>query len=228
VSAGFGQAMCLALRQRLGGCPQAPGAAVCQHGRMDRNRDTPPFVERRAAGAAPAQRPAPALDEETLRWLQGVFQCARDGDITRLAPLMDQGLSPNLRNEHGDSLLMLAVYHGHAPAVRMLLQHGADPDLANDRQQTPLAGAAFKGHVEVTRLLLDHGAHIDAAGPDGRTALFYAAMFDRVEAAALLLSHGADPHRRDAQGLDAAGAACRMGAEGTARLLGKAADSGAP
>lgn len=162
----------------------------------------------------------PPLDEETLRWVQGVFQAVRTGDVATLAPLLQQGLPANLRNEHGDSLLMLAAYHGHQEAARMLLRHGADPQLANDRHQTPLAGAAFKGDVEMVGLLLEHGAEVDHAGPDGRTALMMAAMFNRLAVLELLLEHGADPQRRDATGLSAGEAAVRMGAEDTARRLG--------
>ena len=51
----------------------------------------------------------------------------------------------NLRNDKGDSLLMLACYHGHEEVVRLLLDHGGDTELSNDRGQTPLAAAAFKG-----------------------------------------------------------------------------------
>lgn len=53
----------------------------------------------------------------------------------------------NLTNDRGDSLLMLAAYHGHAEAVTALVGRGADPDRANDRGQTPLAGAVFKGRT---------------------------------------------------------------------------------
>ena len=69
------------------------------------------------------------------------------GQARELGELLRMGLPPNLRNEKGDSLLMLASYHGHADTVRVLMEHGADPELANDRGQTPLAGAAFKGDM---------------------------------------------------------------------------------
>ena len=80
------------------------------------------------------------------------------GQVQELGELLRMGLPPNLRNEKGDSLLMLASYHGHAGAVRVLLEHGADPELPNDRGQTPLAGAAFKGDIATVQSLLDGGA----------------------------------------------------------------------
>ena len=78
----------------------------------------------------------PALDEDTLAFARKVFEHARAGRAQELAELLDMGLPPNLLNENGDSLLMLACYHGHADAARALLAHGGDPALANDRGQT--------------------------------------------------------------------------------------------
>lgn len=165
-------------------------------------------------------KPDPSeLDEATLAWVRQVFQCARSGEAGALGALLAQGLPPNLRNERGDSLLMLACYHGHVDAARVLLEHGADPELMNDAGQAPLHGAAFKGDLAVAALLLDHGARADHAGPNGKTALMFAAMFNRVEIARLLLERGADPRVLDAGGIGLVEAARRMGAGDTAALL---------
>jgi uncharacterized protein len=162
------------------------------------------------------------LDDETLAFARRVFGYARGGLARELDELLAMGLPPNLRNEKGDSLLMLASYNGHADAVRVLLERGADPDLANDRGQTPLAGAAFKGDIEVTRLLLDRGAAVDGRSDGGKTPLMMAAMFNRTEMVDLLLAHGADPEARDAAGHDARTAAEAMGAPDTPGQLAQA------
>ena len=130
-------------------------------------------------------------DTEALAIAQSAFQAARCGDAASLARLLDLGLPPDVRNEKGDSLLMLAAYHGHAAATALLLERGADPELANDRGQVPLAGAAFKGDVGIVRLLLDGGATVDGAGLIGRAPLLFATMFGRGEVAALLRERGA-------------------------------------
>ena len=166
--------------------------------------------------------PQPALDDDTLAFAHRIFGYTRAGQAAELKELLAMGLPPNLRNEKGDSLLMLACYHGHLDVARALLEHGGDPELMNDRGQTPLAAAAFKGDAATVRLLLEHGANVDGHGPDGRTALTVAAMFNRVEIVDLLLAHGADLLARDAQGLTAEAAARAMGAPDTPDRLSEA------
>jgi ankyrin repeat protein len=89
--------------------------------------------------------PATMTDDETAAFAEQVFERARQGDADMLGRLLASGLPPNLRNHKGDTLLMLASYHGHHDAVRVLLAQGADPLIANDNGQLPIAGAAFKG-----------------------------------------------------------------------------------
>lgn len=101
-------------------------------------------------------------DPEVVALAAKVFGLARRGETDTLAAYVDAGVPANLANDRGDSLLMLAAYHGHASAVTALAGRGADPDRANDRGQTPLAGAVFKGEREVIDALLAAGA--DPAG----------------------------------------------------------------
>lgn len=137
------------------------------------------------------------FDADLVTLARTAFQNARAGDSTSLAWLLDAGMPVNLRNERGDTLLMLASYHGQVDTVLLLLERGANPEQTNDQGQTPLAGVAFKGNVAMAELLLRHGAHVDGAGPDGRTPLMFAAMFDRLELLELLLQWGAKWDHRD-------------------------------
>jgi uncharacterized protein len=162
------------------------------------------------------------IDPDLLDVAREVFDAARRGEAATLAAVIGKGVPPNLRNEKGDSLLMLVSYHGHADAVRALIEHGADPDLRNDNGQSPIAGAAFKGFKEVVEALLAGGADVEGASPDGRTALMIAAMFNRTEIVDLLLAHGANPQARDASGVTPLDAANRMGAPDTPAQLTKA------
>ncbi|MDG3010463.1 ankyrin repeat domain-containing protein [Rhodococcus sp. D2-41] len=135
----------------------------------------------------PGDSPAGRLSDEDEQRLQElatrVYALARSGDAESLAAYLNAGLPANLTNERGDTLIMLASYHGHAAAVRVLLAHGADPDRLNDRGQTPLAGAVFKAEDEVVRLLIEAGADPHAGHP---CALDAAQMFGRADYLTLL------------------------------------------
>jgi ankyrin repeat protein len=122
--------------------------------------------------------PDPQADPALVAFATKIFELARAGDAQALAAYVDAGVPVNLCNDKGDSLLMLAAYHGHAAAVAALLQRGADPGRANDRGQTPLAGAVFKGEAAVVRVLLDGGADPEAGTP---SAAATARMFGNEE-----------------------------------------------
>lgn len=124
-----------------------------------------------------------APDEETLALAHRLLDAARQGDSAMLGSYLAAGVPATLTNAAGDTLLMLAAYHGHADTVRLILAHGGDANTANDRGQTPLAGAVFKGYTEVSQVLLDAGADPEAGTPSARAA---AQMFDRKDILALL------------------------------------------
>ncbi|WP_327366188.1 ankyrin repeat domain-containing protein [Streptomyces sp. NBC_01217] len=117
-------------------------------------------------------------DPEVVELATKVFDLARRGETETLAAYVDAGVPANLTNDRGDSLLMLAAYHGHAAAVTALAGRGADPDRANDRGQTPLAGAVFKGEDAVIEALLAAGADPAAGTP---SALDTARMFGKAD-----------------------------------------------
>lgn len=110
---------------------------------------------------------------ELAHWL---FNRARAGEADQLAAYIETGMPVNLTDASGNTLLMLAAYHGHARTVRVLVDHGATVDAMNDRGQTPLAGAVFKGYEDVVRVLVDHGADPRAGTP---SAWDTATFFDR-------------------------------------------------
>ncbi|MUL40639.1 ankyrin repeat domain-containing protein [Streptomonospora sp. PA3] len=121
------------------------------------------------AGAA---EPDPDVVELATR----VFDLARRGETDLLAAYLDAGVPVNLTNDKGDTLVMLASYHGHARTTALLCERGAEVDRLNDRGQSPLAGAVFKGEDEVVDVLVGHGADPAAGTP---SALEAARMFDK-------------------------------------------------
>ncbi|MFD6531028.1 ankyrin repeat domain-containing protein [Streptomyces sp. NPDC060184] len=114
--------------------------------------------------------------EQTDRVVNIAMDLAREGRTDELTEFVRHGLPVDVMDAGGNTLLMLASYHGHADTVRALLALGADPDLRNARDQSPLAGALFKGADEVAVILREAGADPDAGTPTARAA---ASLFGR-------------------------------------------------
>ena len=120
------------------------------------------------------QGPGGPPERELVELAHEMFDLARAGEAERLAAYVDAGVPADLTDASGNTLLMLAAYHGHAGAVAALARRGADVDRLNDRGQSPLAGALFKAEAEVVAVLREAGADPDAGTPSARDT---AAMF---------------------------------------------------
>ena len=118
------------------------------------------------------------IDGDVAELAGRIFDMARNGDAATLAAYLDAGVPIDLTNSAGDTLVMLAAYHGHPATVQVLTTRGADVNRVNDRGQTPLAGAVFKGEDEVVQLLLDAGADPYTGGPNAADT---ARVFERTE-----------------------------------------------
>ena len=113
------------------------------------------------------------IEQGVLDLAARVFDLARGGATAELVEYLDAGVPANLTNHKGDTLLILAAYHGHPDTVAALLARGADHGRINDRGQTPLAAAVFKQSADTVQALVSAGADSDAGQPSVRaTAQF--------------------------------------------------------
>lgn len=122
--------------------------------------------------------PIAGHDDQLVELAHQMFDLAREGRTEQLGAYVEAGVPVNLTDASGNTLLMLAAYHGHAATVRMLADRGAEVDRLNDRGQSPLAGAVFKSEEQVVAVLLAAGADPDAGTPSARDT---AAMFGRAD-----------------------------------------------
>jgi len=107
-------------------------------------------------------------DERLVEIAHEMFDLARAGEAEQLEAYVEAGVPVDLTDASGNTLLMLAAYHGNPETVSMLARRGADVDRVNDRGQSPLAGAVFKGEAEVVTALLAAGADTDKGTPTAR------------------------------------------------------------
>lgn len=143
-------------------------------------------------------------EEERYAQLQIMaLDAARSGDMQLLATMIKAGMPVNLSDAKGNSLLMLATYHGHEEAARMLIEYGAELERRNNHGQTPLGGVAFKGNLQLVKVLLDAGADINSDNGGGKTPLMFAAMFGHRHVVEHLLACGADRKSQTLLGISA-------------------------
>jgi ankyrin repeat protein len=85
------------------------------------------------------------------------------GDEPALRAALSTGLDPNLTNQNGWTLLMLAAVEGALPLGLLLLDHGANPALQNNKQETALTLATHRGYTQFVDLLTTHSASVSSA-----------------------------------------------------------------
>lgn len=137
-----------------------------------------------------------------------------------LAALLQAGVSPALRDDHGVPVVERALAENRPGDAALFLRFGADPGdavyraaHAGDHESlqlllehrccatpprtpwldSPLAAAARAGDGESVRLLLEHGALPEVPGIEGQRPLQVAAILGHGEVIGHLLDYGADP-----------------------------------
>ncbi len=63
-----------------------------------------------------------------------------------------------MRNENGETPLILAAKEGNNEFAALLVEHGADVNLADNLQRTALYYASERGYNEIAEMLLTAGA----------------------------------------------------------------------
>jgi ankyrin repeat protein len=78
------------------------------------------------------------------------------GDEPGLRAALDNGLDPNLANQNGWTLLMLAAVEGDLPIGRLLIEKGGNAALLNNKDETALTLAAHRGFTLFADFLSEH------------------------------------------------------------------------
>ncbi|MEW6349542.1 MAG: ankyrin repeat domain-containing protein [Thermodesulfobacteriota bacterium] len=112
-------------------------------------------------GTAPVTGPPTMTYRQTtdVQWLRDEFMsAAAAGDTRRVEELLQQGVSVRIRNQLGETPLMLAALYGHEQMVRLLVERGADINAVNSEGISVLSSAVHSGKPGIVKLLLGHGA----------------------------------------------------------------------
>lgn len=127
-----------------------------------------------------------------------VFQAVQDEDLNNLRFFLTDGADPDMRNEHGQTLLHKAILEGKLKAARFLLEEGADPDLHGGQAgYSALHWTAYKQNAEMTRLVLEYTSQLERTDGQSMTPLQLAAFMGAKGVVEALAEAGADFRRTD-------------------------------
>lgn len=85
--------------------------------------------------------------------VKALFRVVERGNLAWTYRLIAMGADVNVRNEAGQSPLMLAAEKGYADMVQILIQNGANPKLANNQGESALTIALMKGYTRIAETL---------------------------------------------------------------------------
>src|ERR1700687_676639 len=135
------------------------------------------------SGRKPHEEQIPMPQDKSKDLLEAI----RAGNKAAIDSLLQQ--EPALlgfRAPNGASVILLAVYYGHAELAEVFVKHGAKLDIFE---------ASAMGNLESVRQWMEASpACVNSFAPDGFYPLGLATFFGHREVADFLLVHGADVH----------------------------------
>ena len=121
-----------------------------------------------------------------------VISAAKSGDVGEVERLIRSGVDINIRDNGGNTALILASYYDHIEVVKLLIEAGVDLNIRDDESSTALILASYQNNIEVVKLLTEGGANLNIRSNAGITALIWASYRNHIEVVKLLLENFAD------------------------------------
>ena len=148
--------------------------------------------------------------EKVNPYIIPIFRAAQSGSVECVRLILEQGTSPNTRDDTNRTAL---AYAGNAGVAEILINAGADintiDSYGKDAFQVILEDR-LRGseRFEIEKVLLNAGVNIDYVDKSGDSRLYYAAFSSSVDAVEFLLKYGATPHAQLAQNKSPLHAVC--------------------
>ena len=136
-----------------------------------------------------------------------------------IQPILGLGADINIRNDEGETPVMLASMMGHEVILASLLKAGAAINLVDVGGGGCLHMASGSGHIPCIALLLKNGVEVDLSDNTGTTALMMASSGGHKAAVSMLLEAGASLDKQNGQGMCALYSAVHGGHLDLVRML---------
>lgn len=127
---------------------------------------------------------------QTPSQISDLVKAVKFDDAKGVKAYLAQGFSPNLTDEKGNPLMVLAIKDRSNGVIEVLLaSKDMDVDLSNKQGETPLMIASINGDLPLVKtLVLKHRAQLDHIG---WTPLHYACSRGQLDVAQFLIANGA-------------------------------------
>lgn len=102
---------------------------------------------------------------------EDLFSAATNGDIGRIARLLNQGLNVNIANDQRETALHMATAKGRYQAVIYLINHGANIHARTVNNWLPIHHAARFRRAVIANYLIQRGSSPYARTSDGLSAI---------------------------------------------------------
>ncbi len=149
----------------------------------------------------------PPGDDGVEERSNALLTSVEQGNLKVSSYLINKGVNIDVKNDGGNTPLLIASAEKYADIAEMLIDSGASIEVTNNLyEQTPLLLASKFGAIDIVRLLIEKGADISATDYLGKTALHWAAIpysYNAVggdELLVYLMEQGLDINKRDAAG----------------------------
>jgi ankyrin repeat protein len=156
---------------------------------------------------------------------QSFLSAAKAEDEMAVNGFLSAGISPNARDDNGDTALTSAAARGDVKIVNALIRGGADVNAKGRNNWTAFLLALESERNDVADILLaQSNLDLKAETPDGMTALMLSVWHQREQTVRKLLARGADKDHQDKDGDTSLHGAAWFGNE---KILGMLLDAGA-
>ena len=137
------------------------------------------------------------LNEQNSEGVTALMLATLHREIKCIYVLLINGADVEIKDDRGETVLMIAAQEGYTDGLQILLNAGAEVNnVSNKNGHTALMQAAQCGETGCLRILLRSGADINLRCNLSLTALMYAAMEGNAGCVELLLNQGADVNAR--------------------------------
>ncbi|HEY0380542.1 MAG TPA: ankyrin repeat domain-containing protein [Pyrinomonadaceae bacterium] len=144
------------------------------------------------------------LEQKKIPYTEAAFaKAVEEGDTGAVDLFLASGMSPEVRDAAGRTVLINAASRGSNNISQKLLGKGADVNARDAAGSTALMGSAEGNHKDTTKVLLENGADVNLIDNEGRTALLRAAARGHSEIVRMLINKGARIDIKDRDGRDA-------------------------